>query len=194
MLSWENPNDNLKTIAQAVNRQGKADKILQATKQKIKQAKDDLSSVVASHPQMLLLYAQGSQEFLMDNTRRGCSSLIKELGFELVSQPQSEETLSKARTPLSLEVIPQLDNADSIILFGYNFSNIKEVKDAQHLAEHQLAELQQEWSKNAIAQSMTASKQGRIYFISAYLCLGLTGSMGTELYLEELQEQLLSSN
>ena len=41
------------------------------------------------------------------------------------------------------------------------------------------------------AQSLDASQAGRVYFIPAYLCAGLPGPIGTELYLEELKEQLL---
>lgn len=57
--------------------------------------------------------------------------------------------------------------------------------------QHQLQSLQQQWQKNAIAQSLNASKAGRVYFIPAYLCLGLPGPIGTELYLNELRAQLL---
>jgi len=56
---------------------------------------------------------------------------------------------------------------------------------------HQLKPLQQDWEANAIAQSLDASKDGRVYFIPAYLCLGLPGSIGTELYLEKLKALLL---
>lgn len=45
--------------------------------------------------------------------------------------------------------------------------------------------------KNEIAQSLEASKEGRVYYIPAYMCLGLTGAIGTELYLNELKTQLL---
>lgn len=58
--------------------------------------------------------------------------------------------------------------------------------------EHQLTDFEQAWEKNALAQSLNASKAGRVYFIPAYLCLGLPGPIGTELYLNELREQMLS--
>ena len=58
----------------------------------------------------------------------------------------------------------------------------------------QLSKLKQDWEKNAIAQSLDASKTGRVYFSPIYLCCGLPGSIGAELYLEELKRQLLSSN
>ena len=38
---------------------------------------------------------------------------------------------------------------------------------------------------------MDASKAGRVYFIPTYLCAGLPGAIGTKLYLEELEQQLL---
>jgi iron complex transport system substrate-binding protein len=45
-----------------------------------------------------------------------------------------------------------------------------------------------------IAQSLDASQAGQVYFVQGYLCATLPGPIGTELYLEELQEQLFSSN
>ncbi|MEM8718512.1 MAG: hypothetical protein AAGE84_04290 [Cyanobacteria bacterium P01_G01_bin.39] len=41
---------------------------------------------------------------------------------------------------------------------------------------------------------LDASKVGRVYFIPAYMCLGLPGAINTEFYLEELKEQLISSD
>lgn len=189
MLSFEQPEENLKKIAQAVNREEKAEQLIQETQQKVEKAKQDFAKIVANYPQVLLLYAQDSQELFIDNSRGLCSSLIKELGFELVSVSESDSA-SNSRVPLSLEILPKLNVADSIILFGYNFKDVNQLKDTQQFANHQLSTVQQEWSKNAIAQSMTASQKGRVYYIPAYLCFGLPGALGTELYLNTLKKQL----
>ena len=66
-----------------------------------------------------------------------------------------------------------------------------DVTEANNFNKNQLLEIKQAWQENAIAQSLDASQAGRVYFIPAYLCLGLPGTIGTELYLEELEQQLL---
>jgi iron complex transport system substrate-binding protein len=51
---------------------------------------------------------------------------------------------------------------------------------------------EQVWSENAIAQSLDASKAGRVYSAPAYLCFGFHGAIGTKLYLEKLEKQFLN--
>lgn len=75
-----------------------------------------------------------------------------------------------------------------MILLGANLSLLE---GDDNFEAHQLSTLKQAWEENAIAQSLDASKAGRVYFIPLYLCAGLPGPIGTELYLEELKEQLL---
>ncbi|AFZ54131.1 iron-siderophore ABC transporter substrate-binding protein [Cyanobacterium aponinum] len=191
ILDWDKPMENMKTIAQAVNRETQAEELLQTTQAQIAKAKTEFAPVVKKHPKVLLLYAKGLQELISDNSRGLCSSLVKDLGFQLVSPPKSNPSQPDTRTPISLEILPQLEKADSIILLGYNFSQPETLKDIDNFAQHQLTETQQAWAKNEIAQSLEASKEGRVYYIPAYMCLGLTGAIGTELYLNELKTQLL---
>ncbi|MBL1210204.1 iron-siderophore ABC transporter substrate-binding protein [Geminocystis sp. GBBB08] len=191
ILDWDKPEENMRTIAQGVNRETQAEKVLQETQAKIIKTKTEFAPVVEKHPKVLLLYAQGLQELISNHSKGLCNSLIEDLGFELVSPPKSNPSQSDSRTPISLEILPQLDKADSIILLGYNFSQPETLKDMDNFAQHQLTNLQQEWAKNPITQSLSASKEGRVYYIPAYMCLGLTGSIGTELYLNELKKQLL---
>lgn len=194
ILDWDKPMENMKTIAHMVNRETQAQEILQTTQAKIAKAKTEFAPVVEKYPKVLLLYAQGLQELISDNSRGLCSSLVKDLGFQLVSPPKSNASQPDTRTPISLEILPQLEKADSInsiILLGYNFSQPETLKDMNNFAQHQLTDIQQAWEKNAIAQSLSASKEGRVYYIPAYMCLGLTGAIGTELYLNELKKQLL---
>ncbi|PSN77790.1 hypothetical protein C8B47_20200 [filamentous cyanobacterium CCP4] len=73
---------------------------------------------------------------------------------------------------------------------GYDWDSPK-LNEADTFSSYQLDQLKQAWGDNAIAQSLVASQAGRVYFIPAYLCLGLPGPIGTELYLEELKQQLL---
>jgi iron complex transport system substrate-binding protein len=131
------------------------------------------------------------QEITLGNSAHGlCSSLVEELGFQLVAPPGFDDANAESLVTISLENLPQLNEADSIILLGSNFSELNQLNGTNNFENHQLTKLKQAWEENAIAQSLDASKAGRVYFIPAYLCLGLPGPIGTELYLNELQRQL----
>jgi len=109
-------------IALAVNRENQAQELLETNRAKIAEAKTEFAPIVKQYPKMLLLRAQGLQEFVSDNSRGLCSSLVKGLGFELVSPPKSDLSQPETFTTISLEVLPQLDKGDLILLLGYNFT------------------------------------------------------------------------
>ncbi|WP_237741230.1 iron-siderophore ABC transporter substrate-binding protein [Geminocystis herdmanii] len=191
LVNWADGEESMRAIAQAFNSEMEAEKVLQTTKAKITEAKTEFTPIVEKYPKVLLLRATGVQEFVSDNSRGLCSSLVKDLGFELVSPQKSNSSPSDSFTTISLEVLPQLEEADLIILLGYDFTQLETLTDMNNFGQHQVTKLQKEWSKNEIAQSLSASKEGKVYYIPAYLCFGLTGAIGTELYLNELKKQLL---
>lgn len=193
LVKWADPESNLKTIAQAVDRSEQAEQLLTATEQRITVARKTFAPFVATHPKVLLLSSSQLQEINLGNAGHGrCSSLIEDLGFQLVTPPGFDDSNSDSLVPISLETLPQLNDADLIILLGSNFSELKQLDGTNNFEAHQLANLKQAWQENAITQSLSASKARRVYFIPAYICLGLPGSIGTELYLNELQKQLLT--
>ena len=53
-------------------------------------------------------------------------------------------------------------------------------------ADHQIKVIQQSWQENAIAQSLTASQENRIYFATYAKWNGINGPTGNELVLEQL--------
>ncbi|MEM9485590.1 MAG: hypothetical protein AAGA83_18090 [Cyanobacteria bacterium P01_F01_bin.116] len=195
------PETSLRAIAQAINRTEQAERVLTQTEQQIFVARKDLATVVAAHPTLLLLSSFDLQNMYLGNSAHGiCSSLIEEIGFQLVAPLEFEDSDSIFPAPISLETLPQLNAADSVIMLGSNFSPPKLSNSDDQFETDQLADIKQSWQVNAIlpwrgftnAQSLDASKAGRVYFIPAYLCLGLPGPIGTELYLDQLKQQLLS--
>lgn len=195
MLKWTEPEKNLQIIAQAVNRSEQAEQLLTQTKQRIATARQTFAPLVETAPRLLLLSSTELREiYLGVNTHGLCSSLLKELGFQLVVPPGFQPSQQTTLVPITLEALPQLNHANLIVLLGNNFSGVNQSKDANTFNEHQLTNLKRAWAKNAIAQTLNASQQGQVYFIPAYLCLGLPGPIGTELYLHELKKQLLSSS
>lgn len=181
---------NLRVIAQAVGRTEKAEELIAKRQQQIANAHKDFAPIVDAYPNMLTLGAFNFQALsLVTDANSFCASLIEDLGFQLVYPPGIDGNDPSVVPPISLEILPQLNEADSVLILGHNQNQLKRMA---RFEEHQLSDFEQAWKKNAIAQSLNASKAGRVYFIPAYLCLGLPGPIGTELYLNELREQMLS--
>ncbi|MEM1254614.1 MAG: iron-siderophore ABC transporter substrate-binding protein [Cyanobacteria bacterium P01_H01_bin.21] len=191
LLNWSETEKNLKTIAQAVEQTNRSEQLEEEKEKKIEATRQAFAPLIADYPKVLILISAQFPELYIGNQAAGsCSSLIQEMGFELVLLPQSEDT-EAPRTPISIETLPELNDADIILILGSNFDTVQSFSSIDEFETHQLSNVQKDWEKNAIAQSLTASKAGRVYFVPAYLCLGLPGPIGTELYLDELKTQLL---
>lgn len=184
---------HLSTIGRALNRDEQAEALSAAAKDRIAAAQQRFKSVVNQHPKMLLLSSENAQTFNLVSDRNSfCGALVQDLGFQLIYPAGLNESDLRVPTPVSLEALPQLHAADSILLLGFSW-NVTELKDMTGFGSHQLQRLKQAWESSPIAQSLKASQAGRVYFIPAYLCLGLPGPIGTELYLNELETQIFSS-
>ncbi|MEM9449667.1 MAG: iron-siderophore ABC transporter substrate-binding protein [Cyanobacteria bacterium P01_E01_bin.6] len=190
LLTWDNAELNLRAIAQAVGSPEKAEQVLLEMDEQVANGRNRFTSFVADHPNVLLISTDSRlQDIYMGNSAHGlCSSLLIDLGFNLVSVPGLKDNQPGAAVPISLEALTQANTDDVIIMLS---SSEDTPTDMEDFSDHQLSGLKQSWEENAIAQSFNASKAGRVYFIPAYLCLGLPGPIGTKLYLEELQERLL---
>jgi iron complex transport system substrate-binding protein len=189
--SLDDPEQSLRTVAQAVNRAEQVEQLLTQTQQQITAARSAFTPLVATHPRITLLSAFGLEEIQVENPSQPCSSLVKQLGFQLVL-PSEVNDDADFSVPISLEILPQLNDTDSILMLGYNLNESEELDSMDGFRDYQLANIKQEWSENAIAQSLNASKAKRVYFAQGYVCIGLPGLIGTKLYLEELKQQLLA--
>lgn len=196
LFKYETPEANLKAIAQVVNRTEQAEHLLREMKQNVTTARNAFAPLVARYPRVLLLRsAQLREIYLADGPPSLCNNLLKELGFQLISSTEfPRSSIQAPPVPISIEVLPQFNPADLIIVLGHNFNALKQLEDEDTFKAHQMKNLKQAWAKNAIAQSLNASKSGRVHFIPAYLCLGLPGPIGTQLYINELKKSLLPTN
>ncbi|MGD1952479.1 MAG: ABC transporter substrate-binding protein [Leptolyngbyaceae cyanobacterium] len=187
-------NSNLSAIGQTLGVSDRADALLAETEARIEQAKAQFAPVVKNHPQVLMLTSGDMQVFnTISHTNSRCGAVVQDLGFQPVYPEGVAADDPTSVAEISIEALPELDDADSILLFGYDWDT-SELTETTAFDQQQTQTLKQAWEKNAIAQSLTASKAGRVYFIPAYMCLGLPGPIGTELYLKELKEQLLAPN
>ncbi|MEO1633581.1 MAG: iron-siderophore ABC transporter substrate-binding protein [Cyanobacteria bacterium J06631_9] len=191
LLEYYNTEENLRIIAKAVGRSDVAEQFIVDTEQKVMAAQETFSDYASANPKALLLFSNPPELSVSKGNQELCHTLIENLGFQLVSLPGFENNESRdTAIPISSEQLPNLNDADFVIILGSNF---EERESTTSYEDDQLAGSKEAWQENAIAQSLDASKAGRVYFIPAYLCLGLPGPIGTELYLEELEQQLLSS-
>jgi iron complex transport system substrate-binding protein len=190
ILKWDAAEANLRTIARVFNRSREAEERLSEKSRNIEVARREFSKVVANSPNLLLLSLTGLEQISFGNQGHGrCGSLLQNLGFQLVDLPENKISQSEAIVPISLENLPDFNHADHILLLGSDFSPLGSNTSFE---DHHLAHVKRAWRENIIAQKLTASKKGRVYFIPAYLCLGLPGSIGTKLYLAELKKQILN--
>ncbi|HEY9830391.1 MAG TPA: iron-siderophore ABC transporter substrate-binding protein [Stenomitos sp.] len=174
---------SIQVIGKALGRSEKAQQVIEEYNQRLATTRTELAPIVAAHPQALLLATMGLKEqiWVSDRTDYG-GGLLEDLGFKLKSLPAK----ANQSIGVSLEILPQLDS-DLIFVRGWDSSPDNKTVNA---ADNPLKNLQQEWNSNAIAQTLNASKQERVYFVNYYLWSVLRGPIAAELILNELRHMM----
>ena len=177
---------DLRTLATALNRINQADAVIADVREKQTALREAIAPFVLQYPHVLLLLSHHlSQSIQLETRHSACGSLLENLGFQVIVPVELKDSM-QASHDISLEALTQLD-ADLIIVEAFN-------RDARATTQDPVAEqlhtVKQQWHENAIAQSMTASQEGHVYFTTVYLCHGLQGPIGTRIFIEELQQQL----
>ena len=205
-LLWENRTmkgqwqKSLSAIAAALGREEKAQEVMQHYDSLIANTRIDLANVVSDYPTLMLLgvsrLEEGARAITSDSF---LGEVIEGVGFQLI--PKSTATIG-SNVPISIEALPTLNDADTIIVLGFNLDVNPQSPESQAspasesisdwLETHQLATTQQNWDENAIAQSLSASHENRVYFATFYKWNGINGPIGTELILEQLRQFLLT--
>lgn len=193
--------ENLRAIAQVLDKEDQAEALIAQQAANVVETRAALADAVKAHPKLLLIggtrlndriFALGQDSYL--------GKLLESVGFELVFPTAPFSTVG---TPISLEILPALDEADSIILLGFNRDlkalteasqdNFADQSPADWLETHQIRPIQASWQENPIAQTLTASKENRVYF-TTYARWGLLNNpIGTELVLSQLQQFFLKN-
>jgi iron complex transport system substrate-binding protein len=186
LLTWNETETNLRTIAKAVNRSQQAERVWQEHQRRIAATRKKLAPLAAKYPKVLVIDSEQLQYMELVDSSVHCGSILEKLGFKLVLPPGWVE--SNFERAISLEILPQLNEAELIILLS---DSSQESDGSNNSKQSKLPEIKQVWSKNALAQSLDASKAGRVYSLPSYLCFGFHGAIGTQLYLEELEKQFL---
>ncbi|ESA33708.1 iron abc transporter substrate-binding protein [Leptolyngbya sp. Heron Island J] len=194
--------ESLQDLATALGMDTKAETVIQQYEAAIASARADLVEVVAAHPKLLLLGANRLDEgFVVIAPDSYLGALLAGIGFQIIPPPAAA---INASTPLmSIEALPELNDADTIIVLGWNFDTSEGLEKSDPSADtsmgdlletHQVKTIQQDWQTNSIAQSLTASQENRVYFTTFYKWNGLNGPIGAELILEQLRQFFLTDN
>ncbi|MEM7061900.1 MAG: iron-siderophore ABC transporter substrate-binding protein [Cyanobacteria bacterium P01_B01_bin.77] len=186
---------NLRSLALALGNGEQADTVIQQYEANVAKAREDLADVVAAHPKLLLIAAQRLDErFGIFNQDSDLVELLSGVGFQLVSPPDSIDL----NGPISVEALPMLDEADNIIVLGYDPSGDQAQKSSaidesasERTEKSQTQLIRQDWEASAIAQSLTASQENRVFFATFYKWNGINGPIGAELVLEQLRQFFL---
>ncbi|MEM6425251.1 MAG: iron-siderophore ABC transporter substrate-binding protein [Cyanobacteria bacterium P01_D01_bin.128] len=185
--------DNILALAQALGDETLAEAAIENYQQQVAAARADLAPVLDARPKVLVLMAASlsTGNFHAITAESFIGELLEAVGFELVYPPSSTTNAA----PLSIEILPDLDAADSIFVLGYSQERAKSgetARDAGTLAQQQFASIKAEWDGNEIAQSLTASQENRVYFTTFYEWNFFNGPIGTTLVLDRLRQFLLS--
>ncbi|MGD1908233.1 MAG: ABC transporter substrate-binding protein [Leptolyngbyaceae cyanobacterium] len=194
--------DNLRAIAQVLGKEDQAEALIAAQAAKVVETRAALADAVKAHPKLLMIGSTSLEDRMFTiGPDSYLGKLVESVGFELVSPPTPFSTVG---SPVSLEILPELDEADSIILLGYN-RDVKALTEASQddfadqspadwLENHQIQPIQASWRESAIAQTLTANKENRVYFVT-YARWGLLNNpIGAELVLSQLQQFFLEAS
>ena len=181
--NWQS---GLRAIAQILNRTEQAENIITKAEQRFKAVRSDLQPVAESYPDVLMLLSEQLEQSIdIETPTSACGGLVEDLGFQIVI-PNSLKNSEQTSATLSLEALPQL-NPDWVVIEGYSSDVNLAIEDP---VEQQMAGVKAQWERSVIAQSMPASKAERVYFTTTYLCHALLGPIGTDIFLDQLQQQI----
>jgi len=179
--AWQH---NINEIAIALDREAEAEVLLTRHSQRVVMVQEQLASVVAAHPRVLVLAADlQNNRFYQAGGYSTAARLLQTIGFEIVSSENSSilPGSTQLNPQISIEILPQIE-ADLICVLAWS----KEHNEPQKISK-------QQWVSNPILNQVSAFKEGKIFFVDEYLWGGNTrGPLTDCLILEALPELLLS--
>lgn len=176
---------SIQKVAQAIDHPEKVQQILAAREQQITAARNQLASVVAKHPRVLLLssgnLSAGFYPYGQD--RSVYSELLEALGFQVVRLEESLLKNAGDAPPISVEMLPQLET-DSLIVLAWDENDEANATGWKRK--------QQEWNQIPVLKTLPVSQAGRVYFMDSYLTM-MRGPIAEQLILEDLLKQFTPS-
>lgn len=167
--------DNLQLLGQALGQEERAQQIIDAYNQTIRETRAELARL--DQRNVLLLSMTGLDYIGIFNTETFAGAVLKDLGFQLVVPEHLVPTYGEV--VISLETLPEL-NPDLIIVMASGDSRVDQV--------------QQIWASNAILRSLPAYQNDQVYFVDYQLWSRIQGAIAAELVIAQIQEMLSGNN
>jgi iron complex transport system substrate-binding protein len=167
--------DNLLTLGKVLDREPKAQQVINTYEQKVTTARTELQSIDAR--KVLLLSMTGLDYIGIFNHETFAGAILEDLGFELIIPKQLIAT--NGEIVISLETLPQLE-PELIIVMASGNSQVDQVK--------------QVWANNSILRSLPAYQNNQVYFVDYQLWSRIQGGIAAELVIAQVREMLLSKN
>ncbi|MGD1904306.1 MAG: ABC transporter substrate-binding protein [Geitlerinemataceae cyanobacterium] len=183
--------ENLRLSAQMLGDESLADAAIARYEQQIEATRRALADNIAAHPKITVLggenFARGMLFAVGEESFAG--EILTEIGFELVLPPGAMRNM----VPVSLELLPDLNEADSILVLGFNFDAARSdapdnVEERDRFIAEQSDKIRKDWERNPLAQSLPASKAGRVYFQTFYEWSIFNGPIGSEIIFQLLRD------
>ncbi|AFZ54116.1 ABC transporter substrate-binding protein [Cyanobacterium aponinum] len=180
---------DLTTLATALNETEKAQTIINNYENQLNQTKADFTEIINNKNQVLFLAGNGLNDSLfMLSKNSDLGNIFSQLGFEIITISNDNSSVTM---PISLESLPDIGKqADWIFILGYN-TDVKNKSNSEILA-NQTATIKQDWQENSLTKSLPATLNNQVYFASYALWNGLNGAIASEYILEQLREFLLN--
>ncbi|MEM6502417.1 MAG: ABC transporter substrate-binding protein [Cyanobacteria bacterium P01_C01_bin.89] len=195
--------DNIRVLAQALGDERLADQAIAQYDKELETTRKALANVTATHPKVLLVGGDGFKRGVLlavtENSFMG--EIVEDAGFDVISPLGIDRSI----VPLSLELLPELNEADLVFVLGYSADAAKLVpplktletmntdellKERDAIIAQQTAVIKADWESSAIAQSLEASQKDRVYFYTYYEWNILNGPVGAESILQQLRQSL----
>ena len=168
---------DIQGIAQAVDREDRAQELIAEFEQQIAQVRTILQPIRQIYPRILLI-GSNLTTYVASQPQSTIARLLKEIGFEIV-QPQELQGYAE----ISWEILPQIET-DIILVLSWSDDSVS----------HPEVVLRQKWANNPLLSSMEVFQQGRVYFVDYQLWGSVIGGPLTDqLLLEALPDLLLGS-
>jgi iron complex transport system substrate-binding protein len=176
--SWKN---DIEGIAKALNQEHQVKELLADQQRAIATTQEKLASILATHPNVLILSADSTLKNIAIHEDSTAGTLLKELGFKLI-YPQSISDQSAGYLPISIEVVPTLE-ADIAIVMAWDSGNL-------YRPQEQLKSL---WNNTPILKAHATSNVDQVHVVDYQLWGSVTrGPITDQLILQALPELLLS--
>jgi len=176
--NWTSPKqwqEHLLVLGQVLDREAKAQQVINSYKQNANSIKAELSQI--DRQNVLLLSMSGLDYIGIFNDETFAGAILEDLGLQLVVPDQL--IAADGEIVISLEMLPEL-KPDLIIVMASGDSRVDQIK--------------QVWESHSVLRSLSAYQKNQVYFVDYQLWSRIQGAIAAELMIHQIREMLLNQS